>query len=182
MSREDGLPCRHRATAGRMEPGFHCVRTQWIRGFMAFQLVRRIRAVLLMVLVRSEGNGCMVLTPSRARSGSCPCWQPYQDDADSGQDIDESYPVPVGQVPSQIRRRPRHRFRRVRNRAGSRRRPRHQSCPPGGCPDRGRRPFARCRRDQFVSGHVRASGRMLMVPGCNYSAPFRGHASRLSVG
>jgi hypothetical protein len=25
-----------------MKPGTHCVRTHWIRGFMAFQLVRRI--------------------------------------------------------------------------------------------------------------------------------------------
>jgi hypothetical protein len=25
-----------------MKPGIHCVRTHWIRGFMAFQLVRRI--------------------------------------------------------------------------------------------------------------------------------------------
>jgi hypothetical protein len=24
-----------------LEPGFQCVRTHWIRGFMAFQLVRR---------------------------------------------------------------------------------------------------------------------------------------------
>jgi hypothetical protein len=34
-----------------MEPGFHCVRTHWIRGFMAFQLVRRIWSVALMVPV-----------------------------------------------------------------------------------------------------------------------------------
>jgi hypothetical protein len=34
-----------------MKPGFHCVRTQWIRGFMAFQLARRIRIVMLMVPV-----------------------------------------------------------------------------------------------------------------------------------
>jgi len=34
-----------------MEPGIHGVRTQWIRGFMAFRLVRRIRTVMLMVLV-----------------------------------------------------------------------------------------------------------------------------------
>jgi hypothetical protein len=32
-----------------MEPGFHCVRTQWIRGFMAFRLARRIRTVMLTV-------------------------------------------------------------------------------------------------------------------------------------
>ena len=34
-----------------MEPGIHCVRTHWIRGFMAFLLVRRIRTVRLMVPV-----------------------------------------------------------------------------------------------------------------------------------
>ena len=37
-----------------MEPGFHCVRTHWIRGFMAFRLARRTRTV---VLVRSEVGG-----------------------------------------------------------------------------------------------------------------------------
>jgi hypothetical protein len=26
-----------------MDPGFHCARTHWIRGFMAFQLARRTR-------------------------------------------------------------------------------------------------------------------------------------------
>jgi hypothetical protein len=44
-------PCR--TPAGRLpdalEPGIHCVRTHWIRGFMAFQLVRRTRTVLLTV-------------------------------------------------------------------------------------------------------------------------------------
>jgi hypothetical protein len=34
-----------------MEPGFHCVRTQWIRGFMAFQLARRAQYVMLMMPV-----------------------------------------------------------------------------------------------------------------------------------
>ena len=34
-----------------MKPGFHCVRTHWIRGFIAFQLARRIRIVMLMVPV-----------------------------------------------------------------------------------------------------------------------------------
>jgi hypothetical protein len=32
-----------------MKPGFHCVRTHWIRGFMAFQLARRTQTVMLMV-------------------------------------------------------------------------------------------------------------------------------------
>jgi hypothetical protein len=34
-----------------VEPGFHCARTHWIRGFMTFQLARRTRTVLLVVLV-----------------------------------------------------------------------------------------------------------------------------------
>jgi hypothetical protein len=42
-----------RSAAGRLpgalDPGFHCVTTHWIKGFMAFQLVRRTRTVLLMV-------------------------------------------------------------------------------------------------------------------------------------
>jgi hypothetical protein len=32
-----------------MKPGFHCVRTHWIRGSMAFRLARRTRIVMLMV-------------------------------------------------------------------------------------------------------------------------------------
>jgi hypothetical protein len=32
-----------------LEPGFHCVRTQWIRGVMAFQLTQRTRSVMVMV-------------------------------------------------------------------------------------------------------------------------------------
>jgi hypothetical protein len=32
-----------------MKPGFHCVRTHWIRGFIAFRLVRRTSTVVLMV-------------------------------------------------------------------------------------------------------------------------------------
>jgi hypothetical protein len=31
-----------------LDPGFHCARTQWIRGFMAFQLARRIPTARLM--------------------------------------------------------------------------------------------------------------------------------------
>ena len=34
-----------------MELGFHCVGTHWIRGFMAFQLARCTRIVLLVVPV-----------------------------------------------------------------------------------------------------------------------------------
>jgi hypothetical protein len=32
-----------------LEPGFHCARTHWIPGFMAFQPARRTRIVMLMV-------------------------------------------------------------------------------------------------------------------------------------
>jgi hypothetical protein len=34
-----------------MEPGIHCVRTHWIRGFIAFHWVRLGRIVMLMVPV-----------------------------------------------------------------------------------------------------------------------------------
>jgi hypothetical protein len=34
-----------------MEPDLHCVRTHWIRGFMAFQLARRTGILMLMVPV-----------------------------------------------------------------------------------------------------------------------------------
>ena len=34
-----------------MKPGIHCVRTHWIRGFMAFQLARCTRTVVLTVPV-----------------------------------------------------------------------------------------------------------------------------------
>jgi hypothetical protein len=37
--------------SGALKPAFHCVRTPWIRGFMAFQLARRARIVMLMVPV-----------------------------------------------------------------------------------------------------------------------------------
>jgi hypothetical protein len=37
-----------------MEPGIQCVGTHWIRGFMAFQLARHARTVMLMVPVRPE--------------------------------------------------------------------------------------------------------------------------------
>jgi hypothetical protein len=32
-----------------VKPGIQCVRTHWIRGFMAFHRVRRTRIVMLMV-------------------------------------------------------------------------------------------------------------------------------------
>jgi hypothetical protein len=34
-----------------MKPDIQCVRTQWIRGFIAFQLARRIRTVMRIVPV-----------------------------------------------------------------------------------------------------------------------------------
>jgi hypothetical protein len=37
-----------------LDPGFHCVRTHWIQGFMAFQLARRTRSVMLTVPVWPE--------------------------------------------------------------------------------------------------------------------------------
>jgi hypothetical protein len=39
-----------------MKPGFHCVRTHWIWGFIAFQPARRTQAVMLMVPVRPESG------------------------------------------------------------------------------------------------------------------------------
>jgi hypothetical protein len=48
-----GVPLRYYALEDALEnaldPGFHCVRTHWIRGFMTFQLARRTRDVMLMV-------------------------------------------------------------------------------------------------------------------------------------
>jgi hypothetical protein len=32
-----------------MKPGIHCVRTRWIRGFIAFQLAPHARTVMLMM-------------------------------------------------------------------------------------------------------------------------------------
>ena len=39
-----------------MKPGFQCVRTHWIRGFMGFQLVRRRRTVMLLVPMCPESG------------------------------------------------------------------------------------------------------------------------------
>ena len=39
-----------------MEQGIHCVRTHWIRGFMAFQLARRRRIVRLTLPVGPESG------------------------------------------------------------------------------------------------------------------------------
>ena len=48
-----------------MEPGIHCVRTHWIRGFMAFQLVPRMRTVMVMV-PRCPESGFLGRTARRA--------------------------------------------------------------------------------------------------------------------
>jgi hypothetical protein len=32
-----------------LDPGFHCVRTHWIQAFMALQLARHARTVMLMM-------------------------------------------------------------------------------------------------------------------------------------
>jgi len=50
------VPRPYRAHAAWMssdalDPGFHYVRTHWIRGFIAFQLARNTRTVMLMVPV-----------------------------------------------------------------------------------------------------------------------------------
>jgi hypothetical protein len=39
-----------------LEPGIHCVRAHWIRGFMAFRRVRHIGIVMLMVPVCPESG------------------------------------------------------------------------------------------------------------------------------
>jgi hypothetical protein len=52
-----------------MEPGIHCVRTHWIRGFMAFQLAPGRRIVRLMVLVGSESGFQIRLSGTEPREG-----------------------------------------------------------------------------------------------------------------
>ena len=49
-----------------LDPGFHDVRTRWIRGFMAFQLARRMSAVMLMVPACPE-SGFWDAPPARPR-------------------------------------------------------------------------------------------------------------------
>ena len=43
-----------------MKPGIHCVTTHWIRGFMAFWLIQRIRTVMLMVPACPESGSLHV--------------------------------------------------------------------------------------------------------------------------
>ena len=48
---------RHRTRPpDALDPGFHGVRTQWIRGFIAFQLAWRTQMVRLMVPVGPESG------------------------------------------------------------------------------------------------------------------------------
>jgi hypothetical protein len=47
-----------------MKPDFHCVRTQWIRGFMTFELAHHTRIVMLMVPVSPE-SGFLDVLPDR---------------------------------------------------------------------------------------------------------------------
>jgi hypothetical protein len=42
---------RCRTLPDALDSGFDCVRTHWIRGFMALRLAQRIRIVMLMVPV-----------------------------------------------------------------------------------------------------------------------------------
>jgi hypothetical protein len=53
---------QHRLDA--LDPGFQCVRTHWIRGFMAFLLARRTRCVMLMVSMCPE-SGFQDVPPGR---------------------------------------------------------------------------------------------------------------------
>src|SRR5262249_57567507 len=39
-----------RPSPDAMKPGFHCVRTHWIRGFIVFRRVRHARTVMLVVV------------------------------------------------------------------------------------------------------------------------------------
>jgi hypothetical protein len=43
------LPDRSGRLPDVMDPGIHSVRTRWVRGFMAFQLARPTRIVVLVV-------------------------------------------------------------------------------------------------------------------------------------
>jgi hypothetical protein len=80
----DDRPARGRLPDA-MEPGIHCARTHWIRGFMAFQLVRCARIVVLMVPVCPESgflgraaragppaNGIELSGPPALRRTPCP--------------------------------------------------------------------------------------------------------------
>ena len=69
----DPLPDARRTAAGRapdaMKPGIHCVTAHWNRGFIAFQLARRTRAVMLMVPVWPESGFLGTCRPAAIKSG-----------------------------------------------------------------------------------------------------------------
>jgi hypothetical protein len=100
-------------------------------------------------------------------------------DAGGARDIDEVRPRPRMSLPARGNR-----FRPLRNRPArllsaampARHRSHVTARPRPGRRDGRWRVRRRC--DRFVSGYVRASAH---GSGCNYSAPFRGHASRLSA-
>ena len=89
--------------------------------------------------------------------------------------MDESCALARKTGHSTDRWRARHRFRRLRNRGGPWRLPvvgrARQAVAPTAEDGRSR---ARRRRDQFVSGYVRAPGRELMVPDVTIPRPFAG--------
>jgi hypothetical protein len=58
-----------------MKPGIHCARTHWIRGFMAFQLARRTRTVMLMVSAWPETLSVSGSGAGRRREGYAGRWE-----------------------------------------------------------------------------------------------------------
>jgi hypothetical protein len=58
-------PDASRCLPDAMKPGIHCVRTHWIRGFMAFQLAWRTGNVMLVVPVCPES--CFLGRATRSR-------------------------------------------------------------------------------------------------------------------
>jgi hypothetical protein len=53
-----GVPVRYYAGWNALDPGIHCVRAHWNRGFMAFRLARRTWGVMVMVRAWPEsGSG-----------------------------------------------------------------------------------------------------------------------------
>jgi hypothetical protein len=68
----DGLP-------DALDPGFHCVGTHWIRGFIAFQLARGTGIVVLMVPAGPESGFGNVppgaMTGLGKQRGPCGRWR-----------------------------------------------------------------------------------------------------------
>ena len=84
-----------------MGPGFHCVRTHWIRGFTAFQLARRTRTVRLMVLVGPE-TGFGTALPGRGLLADRACGADRARGA-SGADVTSWYSTPARRPTGDIR-------------------------------------------------------------------------------